>query len=199
MQIVDVVQRVRGEDHRRRAVVGSDRGRGLGPEVVVDDVDALLARHRRQVGRRLDAEGAAASRPREREEEPVVGADVDEQPSLAQVIALQRLGELFEVGVHRRRSRRHVEVVAEEALRDVVGDLDQPAAEAGVGVEREPRLGPVELVRPQERIRRWVLSEGEEQHRARALARPAFRHRAHPRAQPPTGWARAKSSRTSIT
>ena len=67
MEVVDVVQRVGGEYHRGRPVIGPDRSRRLRAEVVVDDVDALLTCDRRQVGGRFDAEHTAAAPPRAKE------------------------------------------------------------------------------------------------------------------------------------
>ena len=73
------MERVGRDDDPCRAVCVADLSGELGREVLGDDLDTLLARKLGDVPRRVDPERPAAPCVEEREEEPVVAADVDRQ------------------------------------------------------------------------------------------------------------------------
>ena len=90
---------------------------------------------------------------------------------------VERVRQTGEVPVHRLGRRRDVDVVAEVLGRNLIGDLDQPAIEADVDVERETGLRLLELLLAQEAIRERVVAEREEEIEMVALAGPARCHR----------------------
>ncbi len=178
VEIADVMERVGRDDDLRRAVFLADLTGQLGREVLGDDLEALLARKLGDVPRRVDPEGPGARCVEEREEEPVIAADVDrERIRRAEEPFLEAARQAGEVPVHRLGSRRDVDVVAEILGRNLIGDLDQPAVEADVNVKREEGFRLAELLLAEKAVRKRVVAQREEEVETVALAGPTGCHR----------------------
>ena len=174
VEVVDVVERVGGDDHLRLAVGLGDLLAGLLAEIGVDDVDAAGDGEGADIGRGIDAKRLDPFVVGRREQEPVVAADVDDVlVRRSDQFGLEALRQGAKMHGHRRRRGGNVKIIDVIILRKRVRNLDQSAVEADMGVERIGRLAGFELFRFAKRVGRRVIAEGQITVKIFTEARPA--------------------------
>jgi hypothetical protein len=160
VKVADVVESVRRNDHLRRTKLVHQPFGGRGGKITDFNIDSSRPGNFGQIGGRIDPDGAAAKFLAGCEEQPIIAAYVHNQAGVG-LISQDRC-KFGEVTVHPISTGRHIQVVFEKTFRHLVGDLDQPAFETHLRVQRKCRLALSDVRRAHEAVGRRMVSHRKE-------------------------------------